>query len=86
MKCLGLITGIEHIKGESKSTGREFDFHKVNFIDTENKSGSVQSMTLPNDGEQLKELLLAFASAQMKVVQFNVFQNGTYMNFGGFVK
>lgn len=86
MKCIGLITGVEHIKGQSKSSGKEFDFHKVNFVDTENKSGAIQSMTLPNDGEQLKVLLPAFTSAHMKVVEFHVYQNGNYVNFGGFVK
>lgn len=86
MKCVGLITGVEHLKGKSKNSGKDFDFHKVNFIDTENKSGSTQSMTLPNDGEQLKELLPAFNSSHMKIVHFNVFQNGDYLNFGGFVK
>lgn len=85
MVCKALITGVENVKGTSKGPdAKPYDFWKVNFIDTENKAGSPQSMTLPKDPAELSKILPTFESARMKVVPITVFQNGTFMNFGGF--
>lgn len=86
MKVQALITGVENVKGPGKGDNpKPYDFWKVNFIDTENPAGTPQSMTLPKDGEKLKSLLPQFEAARMKTANINVFQNGSYTNFGGFV-
>lgn len=85
MICKALIVGCEHVKGISTKSGKPFDFHKVNFLDTENPSGSAQSMTLA-DNPELQNNIAAFEAARMKTCTFNVFQNGNFTNFGGFIK
>lgn len=87
MKCKALIVGTQNIKGKSqREGGKDFDFWKVNFIDTENPAGSAQSMTLPKDNKDypLPDLIQHFESSRMKVVNIDVYQNGDYTNFGGF--
>lgn len=89
MKCKALIVGTQNIKGTSKREGgKDFDFWKVNFIDTENPSGAAQSMTLPKDNKDypIAELIHNFETNRMKVVNLDVYQNGEYTNFGGFSK
>lgn len=83
MKCTGLVTGVEHCSGIAKASGKPFDFHKLNFVDTENPSGSPQSATLPSDPVLLQKALQVLEKARLTVVSFNVFQNGNYVNFGG---
>ena len=86
MQISALILGMENVKGPGKGDNpKPFDFWKVNFIDTENPSGSPQTMTLPKDGEKLKSLLPQFEAARMKTAKINAYQNGAYLNFVSFV-
>jgi hypothetical protein len=85
MLCKALILGVERIKSPAAAE-KSYDFHKVNFIDTENPSGSPQSMTLPNDPQELQACLPQFEASRLKVVSVNVYQNGKYNNFGSFIK
>lgn len=85
MQTKGLILGVQHVKGTSTKTGKPFDFMSVNFIDTDNPSGSPQAMSLPND-DTLTGLVQTFEGMRMKVAHFNLYQNGRYNNFGGFQK
>jgi hypothetical protein len=85
MVCKALITGVEHIKSGS-SAAKPFDFHKVNFIDTENPAGQTQEMTLPKDSAELQACLPVFEASRLKVVPMHIFQNGKYTNFGSFIK
>lgn len=79
-----LITGVKHWEGPANGEKKAYDFHTLNFIDTENPEGSPQSCSLPKDGESLSKLIPVLTKAKMTVVKMHVFQNGKFSNFGGF--
>lgn len=78
MKCKALILGAVERSGTKE--GKPWTMKTVNFVDTESPAGSACEMSLGKDDE-----LKPFQDNRMKIVEINVFQNGKYTNFGGFV-
>lgn len=85
MRVVALVTGTEEVKYKDKTDGTPKSFFKVNFIDTENKAGTPQDVTLSKDPAELAKEVALFSASRLKVVSFNVFQIGKYSNFGGMV-
>lgn len=81
MRIKALITGVEHIMNKPDSE-KKFNFYKLNFIDTENPSGTPQACSLPREGEELNRLLPILEKMKLTTQNLVVFQNGTYANFG----
>lgn len=60
--------------------GKPWNMKTVSFSDTENPAGGACEVSLDKD-----ETIQPFLENRMKVVSMHIFQNGKYMNFGGFV-
>lgn len=79
MICKALILGTRHCTNKPGAE-KKFDFHVVNYVDTEDPTGASQEMSLDKNDDPT-----AFDRHRMKVVSVNIFKRDKYANFGGFV-
>lgn len=81
MNCKALILGVDSRSGKDHETGKPWSMNFLNFVDTDNPAGSPCQVKIDDETP-----LSHFIENKMKIVNLVIFQNGKYLNFGGFAK